>query len=74
MISKTELKSREFNDIEDYFDYIHLSHKNGQHQQEQDLMQDLSKKQKIEFLSYAKEMCFYRGNFDKFESKLLRSF
>ena len=74
MISKTELKSLEFNDIEDYFDYIHLSHVNGQHKQEQDLIKDLSKKQKIEFLSYSKEMCFYRDNFDKFESKLLRSF
>lgn len=52
MTSKKLLKSYGFELMEDYFHYIVLSHTNGQFQQMKDLISNLSKPQKKEFVLY----------------------
>lgn len=52
MVSKADIKSLEFNTIEEYYNYIVLSEINGNRSQVYNLINDLSKQQKKEFLNY----------------------
>ena len=52
MVGKQTLKSYEFNNIEDYFNYIIDSVINGQKQQAKTLINKLSKEQKKEFINF----------------------
>jgi hypothetical protein len=52
MVSNKTLKAYDFKQIENYFDYIVESKINGQHGQVRDLIQELSKAQKLQFLRY----------------------
>lgn len=53
MIYNKDLKDYEFNNIEEYFDYIIESIINGQRKQANDLVGELSKGQKKDFMDWA---------------------
>jgi hypothetical protein len=55
MVSNKTLKEYEFNQIENYFEYIVESKVNGQPQQVESLVKELSKKQKLQFLRYTEQ-------------------
>jgi len=55
MVSNKTLKAYEFGNLRQYFDYILNSHANGQFKQMNDLICQLSKNQKIEFLQFLQE-------------------
>lgn len=55
MVSNKTIKSYEFNNLKQYFDYILDSHTNGQFKQMNSLICELSKNQKIEFLQFLSE-------------------
>jgi len=52
MVSKTTLKVYEFSNLEEYFDYISDSITNGQRNQAEDLISELSNKQRKEAYEY----------------------
>lgn len=60
MISKEIIKAYEFKTIEDYFEYIVESIINGQRTQAQNLIKELSKKQKKDAYAY------YNDRFEHF--------
>ena len=55
MVSNKTLKSYDFSNLKQYFDYILDTHANGQFKQLDDLIRELSKNQKIELLKYLSE-------------------
>ena len=55
MISKKTLKEYEFKCIEDYFNYIIESKINGNYSQVKDLIKNLSKEQKRDFIAFIKD-------------------
>jgi hypothetical protein len=52
MISKKDLKQYNFSKLEDYFNYILESEINGQFEQVEKLIIELSKPQRVEFLEW----------------------
>lgn len=52
MVSRKDIKSYDFDTIEEYFDYIVGSKVNGNFSQVKELISELSKNQKKQFLSY----------------------
>jgi len=52
MVSKKDIKGLDFNTIEEYFEYILNSRTNGQHNQAKKLYNDLSVKQKNNFINW----------------------
>jgi len=55
MVSNKTLKSYDFDNLNEYFEYVLDSHTNGQIKQMNDLINKLSKNQKIEFLQFLSE-------------------
>jgi hypothetical protein len=55
MVSNKTLKAYDFGNIRQYFEYILESHTNGQFKQMNELICELSKNQKIEFLQFLAE-------------------
>lgn len=55
MISNKTLKNYNFENLNQYFNYILDSHTNGQIKQMESLICELSKNQKIEFLQFLQE-------------------
>ena len=55
MVSNKTLKSYDFDNLNKYFEYILDSQTNGQIKQMNDLISELSKNQKIEFLQFLSE-------------------
>lgn len=55
MVSNKTLKTYDFSNLRQYFEYILDSHTNGQFKQMDELISELSKNQKIEFLQYLAE-------------------
>lgn len=62
MITQKDLKSYEFECLEDYFCYIIESKVNGNFSQVRKLIQDLSKEQHKEFVSYCIENALANDN------------
>ena len=52
MVTKKDIKGLQFNDIYDYFDYIIDSKVNGLHSQFVELLEKMSRPQKIAFYEY----------------------
>jgi len=52
MVSQKTIKSLDFNNIYDYFEYVHLSEVNGNRSQVHSLINKMSKQQKKDFLAY----------------------
>ena len=52
MVSKKTLKEYDFNDIEDYYNYIIESNTNGQRKQFTNLVKKLNKEQLVNFVNY----------------------
>lgn len=63
MISKKDLKSYNFSDLTEYFDYILESQVNGQFEQVEELILELSKPQRVDLMSYLVE------NYEKEKAK-----
>jgi hypothetical protein len=63
MISKKSLKSYNFNSMDQYFDYILESEVNGQFEQVEKLIIELSKPQRIDLFEYLRngEQSEYRA-------------
>jgi len=55
MVSNKTLKSYDFDNLNQYFEYILDSQTNGQIKQMNNLISELSKNQKIEFLQFLSE-------------------
>jgi hypothetical protein len=55
MVTKQTLKTYDYANVEDYFDYIVESHVNGQFAQVRELFGTLSKNQKAELLAYLQD-------------------
>lgn len=59
MVTQNKIKGLDFETLEDYFDYIIESKANGQRTQARKLFNELSDKQKKEFLSYVDTAYYY---------------
>lgn len=59
MITKNALKFFEFQNIEEYFDYILESKINGQHKQSKEYFNRLSEEQKNDFFNYIGTLYHY---------------
>lgn len=55
MISKKDLAGYEFNDIEQYYNYIVESEINGQFEQMRELIKELNKNQYLDFMVYLQD-------------------
>ena len=51
-VSKEDLNDYEFQNMEDYFNYVVDSRTNGQHNQARQLIKRMSRNQKKDFISY----------------------
>lgn len=55
MVSQNKIKGLDFETIEDYYNYVIESKINGQHKQCNDLIIEMSKQQKIDFIRHANQ-------------------
>lgn len=55
MVSQKLIKEYDFETIEDYYNYVIESKINGQHKQCNDLIIEMSKSQKIDFIRHANQ-------------------
>lgn len=56
MVSNKDIKALDFKTIDEYFDYIVASEINGNRSQVHELVDELSKQQKKDFLEYMQNM------------------
>jgi len=65
MVNKSTLTMLEFDTLEDYFEYIIESKKNGNHAQARELFNELSQGmqgQRVEFFEWAEATYYYEAN------------